>query len=950
MTRLTTAQTVALLLVFAGYWASGALAMALTSDDHIVSAIWPPAGIALAAVLSLGPIALLPVFVAELLVYAGELQLSSSLWSERGLAALVATAGAALQAQLGALLIQRVGGFRGSLLDARRIALFLLLGGPLASTINATIGTASWAAAGHTGHLSPWLYWLTWWLGDSSGVLLFAPLTLALLGEPRRQWRPLRAVVGLPLLLTAALVALTHQQQLQWDHRHSQDRFQQYVDAIADQLQLSLGQQQAVVQATAGFFANSEIVTLAEFSRYAGEQLRYHQDINQLLWIAKVEHADRERFEREQQQRQPGFAIREPGREVAAARAQYLPLVYYHPQAYSAGHIGLDLAAIPAFRQALEAALAKPLPSLSEPLPSYKTGAASSVLISAATHTDDRGGVVTAVLRPQQLLTRILAELDLGGISVELSDADADNALLYSSPGLNVGADSRFQHQALIEAGGRQWQLNTRGLPLEFAQHSAQQRALTLIATTLLSFMVSLFLLHRAAYTRQVEIAVAQRTRSLQYRASHDDVTRLANRSALLDQLQKLLNDARLNGREHALLWLGVDHFRILNETCGYRAGDALLRQLGGMIRLLSPRGACCARISGDQFSIALRNCNLPAAAVIADDLRRQLMHTPFQWEGQKFELSISAGVAALRRDSGSAEDVLLDAETACGIAKDSGRNQVKMYQPNSSELRQRREQMQMATEIQRAIEQRRFALYSQVIVPLQQDDQRRHCELLLRLCDSRGKVLPPARFLGAAERFGMMSALDRWVVDSALAFIASLPPAEQRRRVFNINLSGHAFDQAALLATIRDAIDSRRVPASSLCFEVTETIAIRNFTAAAHFIHNLREQGCHFALDDFGTGVNSLANLSRLPFDKVKIDGSFIRDIATNDFHRSVVKSTVELAHALGMKTVAEWVEDQQLAVLLRELGVDYGQGFAFGKPEPLTMAATTSEAGGAA
>jgi diguanylate cyclase (GGDEF)-like protein/PAS domain S-box-containing protein len=426
-------------------------------------------------------------------------------------------------------------------------------------------------------------------------------------------------------------------------------------------------------------------------------------------------------------------------------------------------------------------------------------------------------------------------------------------------------------------------------------------------------------------------------SRELVYQASHDLLTGLYNRREFEKQLHRMLGEAR-GGGEHALCYLDLDLFKTVNDVCGHLAGDELLRQLAAMLRLRIRRRDLLARLGGDEFGILLADCPLARAETIARQVCDAVSAFRFTWEDRQFEIGVSIGVVALDADS-SPHEVLRLADLACYTAKDQGRGRVYAVQPGDRAIAVRQGEVNWLHEIRRALEDDRFCLYAQEIAPLSSRAAETRYELLIRMRDERGGIVAPMAFLPVAERYSLMPAIDRWVVREALAFLAACRAGDPDRLPHvNINLSGQSLADRVFLGFVREELGSSAVPPGHLCFEITETAAIANLAQASEFIATFKALGCRFALDDFGSGLSSLAYLKSLPVDYLKIDGVFVRDIVHSRADAGMVASVHKLAELMGIRTVAEYVENDEIRSLVASLGVDAAQGYGVDKPRPLS------------
>jgi diguanylate cyclase (GGDEF)-like protein/PAS domain S-box-containing protein len=428
-------------------------------------------------------------------------------------------------------------------------------------------------------------------------------------------------------------------------------------------------------------------------------------------------------------------------------------------------------------------------------------------------------------------------------------------------------------------------------------------------------------------------------TRQLSYQASHDLLTGLYNRRKFEESLEEILINVVEEDRQHALFYLDLDNFKIVNDTCGHVAGDELLKQLPALFNEVLRSGDLVARLGGDEFGIILENCGIKQAASIADKIRQKIKDYRFVWDDRTFEIGVSIGVIAITIDNAEISQVLSSADVACYAAKDAGRNRVHIYEPSDEAVSERYGQMHWTARITKALEEDRFQLYQQPIVGVP-DNKRDHLEILLRMIDEDGNVIPPGAFMPAAERYNLMPAIDRWVINAVFKFMGKDDPADPIKgtsRVFAINLSGDSINDGNLLEYILQKKAKYKISLTNVCFEITETVAISNLSKATVFINELKNYGCQFALDDFGSGLSSFAYLKNLPVNYLKIDGSFVKDVSRDDIDRAMVESIQQIGEVMKLRTIAEHVEDQSTLDILEEIGVDYVQGYHLGRPEAI-------------
>ncbi len=433
--------------------------------------------------------------------------------------------------------------------------------------------------------------------------------------------------------------------------------------------------------------------------------------------------------------------------------------------------------------------------------------------------------------------------------------------------------------------------------------------------------------------------------RQLSYQATHDALTGLVNRQSFTQRLERVLEQARGTDIRHALLYLDLDQFKVINDTCGHIAGDELLRQLGDILKLGVRKRDTLARLGGDEFGVLMEHCTLKQARRVATSLRRAVDDFRFLWDDKSFSLGVSIGLVPIDANSRDITSLLSAADTACYAAKDAGRNRIHIYHEEDVELARRHGEMQWVSRIHEALEEDRLQLWMQTIQPINNPNGGDlHYELLLRMIDKEGKLIPPGAFLPAAERYNLSTRIDRWVVRTILSWLAKHPAHVESLDLCAINLSGHSLSEQDFLTFITRQLDNTHVPPEKLCFEITETAAIANLAAATRFIRVLKEWGCHFALDDFGSGLSSFAYLKNLPVDYLKIDGIFVRDIVDDPIDCAMVKSINEIGQVMGKKTIAEFVETPAILKKLKKIGVDFAQGYTIAKPVPLSTTAFTN------
>lgn len=429
---------------------------------------------------------------------------------------------------------------------------------------------------------------------------------------------------------------------------------------------------------------------------------------------------------------------------------------------------------------------------------------------------------------------------------------------------------------------------------------------------------------------------------ALQHHASHDDLTGLANRREFQQRLHGLVDNMQNDHGLHALIYVDLDQFKVVNDTCGHLAGDELLRQLGKRLKNLVHQHDVIARLGGDEFGLLLHDLPIEEATRVAESLCKAVAEFRFIWGERSFEVTASIGLYAINHDTLSAEEALSAADAACYVAKDQGRNRVQLYF-GAAACTGKRQEMGWVSRLKKALDENRFQIWQQHILDLS-DGTSAHAgrfEVLLRLIDEEKTIIAPSLFFPAAERYGLMPAIDRWVIQHLLLdgqgerLVAEMGRTSATHCA--INLSGASLNDDQFLGFLEDALRRTSLAGSALCFEITETVAINSFGRVREVMQAFRQFGCQFALDDFGSGMSSFRYLKNLPVDYLKIDGALVRNIVEDAADFAMVEAINRIGGAMGLKTIAEFVETAACLQRLRDIGVDYAQGYAIHRPEPL-------------
>ena len=425
----------------------------------------------------------------------------------------------------------------------------------------------------------------------------------------------------------------------------------------------------------------------------------------------------------------------------------------------------------------------------------------------------------------------------------------------------------------------------------------------------------------------------------LAYLANHDALTALYNRYYFEQQLQILCDQSGAD--KGCVLFIDVDQFRLINNNCNHQAGDALLKQLSEQIKRISHHNGPLARLESDEFGILLGGKNVNEAFSLAYRLLDALREYRFIWQDSVYSISICIGIAEIQQEDKMADSVLKKAEAACNVAKEKGNNRIQLFDANDADTKRLQAEQLWVSHLQQAIEQDHFVIFQQPIVPVQHEATGMQYELLLRLKQANAELISAASFLSSADRYGLMPQIDRWVISNYFKWLQQNPAHLSSLTLCNINLSGNSLLDPTFKDDVQRLFEQYRIPFNRICFEITESVAIINLQDTLSFIEHFRALGCRVALDDFGSGFSSYSYLKHFPADFVKIDGHFVRDLLDDQYDKAIVKSIHEVAHAMDMQTVAEYVESDELLAALKLMGIDYVQGFALGKPAPLTQLA---------
>ncbi len=429
----------------------------------------------------------------------------------------------------------------------------------------------------------------------------------------------------------------------------------------------------------------------------------------------------------------------------------------------------------------------------------------------------------------------------------------------------------------------------------------------------------------------------------LSYLAAHDPLTGLPNRREFEKLLMQAISSAMMEDQQHTLCFVDLDQFKIINDTSGHGTGDEILIQIAALLKDNIRNADTVARLGGDEFGLLFQGCDIDNATRVVEQLRNALSERLLECDGRTYSVSASFGLISIETTGGTITDLMAAADSACYAAKELGRNRLHIYTEDDSVLAERKRAMEWVYDINRALVEKRFVLYCQPIISLADpaDTQMRFWEILLRIVDENGDLITPGAFIVAAERYHIMPAIDQWIVPSALEVVDTFYRTRAKEGVeyrFFINLSGIAIGDDRTLELIKQELAKCELPPGMICFEITETAVIQDMDRAIRFINELKELGCRFALDDFGRGSSNFVNLRELPLDYLKIDGSFVRNTSEDALAYSIVQSINDISQTIGIQTVVEFVENDTILAIVRDIGVDFAQGYGIAKPMPIT------------
>lgn|GEM_PF-2785407 len=969
-----------------------------------MTAIWPPAGIAIGAALLWGPAVAPGIFL-------GALATNLSTGGLPVVVALAIASGNTLEAMITYIVARRSGLSAPPWDQSRHIWIFVAIVAFIATPLSASIGILALSLAGILSEGSAQVAFKTWWLGDFSGAVLFAPLAIAW-AQPNK-WQPTsdrtrRIIEVVGLALSTLIVG-----RMVFSEAAGAERapFAFFVLPVIVWAVFRFGRRGAmlVIVALAALAVNGTVNRLGPFATenlqesllllqsfvgvlvvttlLMGALLRERANAEVALQNEQLRLEERVNDRTQQLQNLADGLAESEGRwrAITESSPDYILIVgpayvvqfanRRLPLASQVSPIGSPVFALLPDQFAAE--IRRSIDSV------FLAGQAESLSLECTT-VDGKQLLFDARITPIMRNKTVIA--------VSLHLHDVTEPILNSREGERLAKQVRL----LLESTGEGIFGVGPDLRCTFANQSASQILGWSVESLLGRDMHEVLLARReggVAYAREqspmlraleqkqrvmsegevfetqvgelipvqysanpiiengvpVGVAVVFRNvaegramaRKLDFLATHDPLTGLINRREFEQRVLRALTLTQKNGVRHVLAYLDLDQFKVVNDNCGHAAGDELLRQLTVLLSGEVKPGDALARLGGDEFGVLMCHRLVEDAMPALERLCQVVREFRFVWEDKTFALGVSIGVTQIDTLTQNMGNALGEADAACYLAKDRGRNRIHVYQTDDAELSKRHGEMQWVVRVQEALTKERFFLACQIIKPIKDGAHLfvggPHYEILLRMRDEQGLTVPPGAFIPAAERYNLMAGIDRWVISNVLDWLGSHRLAMSHVESWTINLSGQSFNDEGLLSFIRDGLTSRNIPPSLVCFEITETAAVANLKGAANFIATLKQLGCRFALDDFGSGMSSFAYLKNLPVDYLKIDGNFVRDIAVDEVDHAMVTAINRVGQVMGIRTVAEFVENDLILQKLREIGVDYAQGFGIGKPMPL-------------
>ncbi len=755
-------------------------------------------------------------------------------------------------------------------------------------------------------------------------------------------WIPVVALVIGGLFATAALTQNARSHEAERVHRE----FERHADDRLDLLEREIGLQVHVAEQVANLFRSSESVPRKAFGIYASTILQRYPGLQALEWVPRVTPENRQSLLVEARREMPEFDFLHRLADGSMARApvadELFPIYYVEPLAGNEPALGFTPTDLPERDEAIARAIRDKRLSLSAPIQLIQGREEAAIMVFSPVYRVDSDGesrlhgFSEAVFWIDTLLDNVLAASQAHGIHIRILDRTSSPPRVLYQTGVEW-TQYLEEHEHLrsktLELGGRTWEIQATAAPGYF-QHDRLVISVLSGSGLLITLALAGILGVLMQRDRHVTGIVEERTQELAHQAAHDPLTGLINRREFDRRLTEAISNCQVEGENHALLYLDLDQFKVVNDSCGHAAGDEMLKQLAKKLRDTVRNADVLARLGGDEFGLLLSGCRPGTETEPVNKILESIRSSRFVWSGRTFAIGASVGVVHLHRNTETAAIALSQADAACYIAKERGRNRYHVFHDEDTASGVFRRQLEWVAELRDALDANRFHLLSQPIRPCALTSGTAFSELMLVLERPDGRSVSAVDFVPAAERYGLMPMVDRWVVERTFHVLST---SEENECLFSINISGQSIGDDTFCEFVEEMLARYRIDPKQICFEITETAAVANLVIAQSFIHRLRRRGCRFALDDFGSGMSSFQYLRQLPVDFVKIDGSFVRSIAEDQRDRAVVAAIHEIAAVHRVQTVAECVESKEILAILRKIGVHYAQGFYMGRPQRL-------------
>ncbi len=760
-----------------------------------------------------------------------------------------------------------------------------------------------------------------------------------------------------------------------WEQNQIESRFQVDAKEFNARFERSMLSYLDNVSSLKAFYDASAFVDRKAFYRFTQPLLSQTNSIQALEWIPRVSFSEKQHYvSLAKADGFDSFAFTEKTQQNTLVPVQkrdtYYPVLYVEPYQGNKKALGFDLGSNLARRKTLIAARDSGQARATQRItlvqetgqqmgilvvyPVYKKGELPEILQQRRAQLK---GFVLSVMRVGNILQSTFANVDRKGFELSLFDrsADEDKQFLghYSSSEMKVINLENDVPPVLFDTfmskrlnvGGREWELVTYPSDEFYAINRHYFAWAIMFVVFLLTFWLSAYvysLLRRSVKAERYTKEILESRTALEYQAKYDALTSLINRAEFDLRLNQALLSVKDKGSSHALLYMDLDRFKVVNDSCGHAVGDRLLKEITQVIRTEVRERDTFARLGGDEFALILEHCDLENAVVIANKIRKKVNDYCFIWEARVFNIGISIGAVTITQNFENIDRIMKSADMACYMAKELGRDQVyARNDDDDDELRQHQGDMDWISRITMGLQNKRLILYQQPILALNNESHNTWTEILVRMIDETGRVLPPGAFLPAAERYQMMPNIDRHVVETVFDFYQYNPDKLTSLDCCFINLSVQTLNDAEFTGFLLNMLEQSNIPCHKVCFEINEQIAVYEPEIVLNFIAIFKDKGCRFSIDNVGSSTCSFNYIQRMPVDFLKIDGAFVRDICSDPIKLTMVKAMNDIGHTMGMLTIANYVENDLILALIKEARLDYAQGYGVNAPVPFVLSA---------